>query len=121
MNLPVAQEARILQPWNQPQHPRLLAKLQMILETDQVVAVRAQILLAQLHHGPRRPSGARIAQPHRLHRPKAQRIAAAPRQHLDRQAAFKVVELLPLLVFGRLGCQQRIEKAVVLARGPSGS
>ena len=114
MNLPIAQKFRILQPRNQPQHPRLFAKLQVILKSDQVVAVRAQILLAQLHHRPRRLPRSRIAQPHRLHRPKAQRIAPPRRQHFDRQTALKIVELLPLFALRRLRRQQRIEKAVIL-------
>ena len=114
MNLPVAQEARIFEAGNQPQHPRLLAKFQMILKAHQVIAVRAQIFLAQLHHGPGRLAGARIAQAHRLHRAKAQRVAAAPGQHFDGQAALEVIGSLPLLCLGRLGRQQRIQKAVEL-------
>ncbi len=114
MNLPIAQKARILQARNQPQHARLLAKLQMILKADQVIAVGAQILLAQLHHGPGRPASPRVAQANRLHRAEAQCIAAAPGQHLDGQAALEIVQLLPLFRLGRFGRQQRIEKTVVL-------
>ena len=45
MYLPVAQKARILQPRNQPQHARLLAEFQVILEADQIVGIRSQIFL----------------------------------------------------------------------------
>ena len=96
MNLPVTQEACILEARNQPQHARLFAELEVILKADQVIAVGAQVFFAKLHHGPRREPGARIAQPYRLHRPETQRIAPAPGQHLNRQAALKIVELLPL-------------------------
>ena len=50
MNLPVAQEARIFQAGDQPQHARLLAEAEMVLEADQIVGVGAQILLPELHH-----------------------------------------------------------------------
>ena len=114
MDLPVAQEARVFEAGNQPQNAGLLAELQMILEADQVVTVGAQIFLAQLHDRPRRLAGARIAQAHRLHGAEAQRIAAAAGKHFDRQAALKVIQLLPLLGFGGFGCKQRIQKAVEL-------
>ncbi len=114
MNLPVAQEARIFEAGNQPQHTRLLAKLQMILEADQVITVSAQILLAQLHHGPGRLAGARIAQAHRLHRAKAQRISPPPGKNFDGQTALEVIRSLPCLCFSRLSRQQRIQKAIEL-------
>ena len=86
----------------------------MVLKADKVVAVGAQVLFAQLHNGPGRSAGARIAQAHRLHRPKSQGIAASAGQHFDGQAAFKVIKLLPLLGFGSLGGQQCVKKAIEL-------
>ena len=77
MNLPVAQEARILEPRNQPQHPCLIVPLQVILKSDEVVAVGAEIFFAQLHHGPGYFAGSRIAQADGLHRSEAQRVASA--------------------------------------------
>ena len=114
MNLPVAQEARIFKPGNQAQHACLLAKLQVILKSDQVVGIGAQIFLAQLHHRIRNASGARIFQSDRLHGAEAQRVAAAPRDLFDRQAALEVVQLLPVAFFDRLRRDQRIVEAVVL-------
>ena len=114
MNLPVAKEARVLQAGNQPQYARLLAKFQMVLKTHQVITVSAQIFFAQLHHGPGRPAGARVAQTHRLHRTESQSVAASTGQHFDGQAALEIVEFLPLFGLGRLCCQQRIQKAIEL-------
>src|ERR1700728_15893 len=114
MNLAVAQEPRILKPRDQTQHPRLLAPFEVILKADKVIAIGAQIFFAQLHHGPWRFAGARIAQADGLHRPEAERVAAATRQNLDGQTAFEIIELLPLLRLRGLSGQQRVEKAVVL-------
>ena len=49
VNLSIAQETRILQTRNQPQHSRLVAKLQMILKSDQVIGIGPQVFLPQLH------------------------------------------------------------------------
>src|SRR5580700_6226420 len=46
VNLPIAQEPRAFQPRDETQHPRLLAEFQMILESDKVVRICAQIFLA---------------------------------------------------------------------------
>src|SRR5215470_8807295 len=43
VNLPVPEKASMLEPRNQPQHARLLAEVQMILESDEVVRIRSQI------------------------------------------------------------------------------
>ena len=60
MDLAEAQELGVLEPGNQAQNARLLAEPQLILKADQVEAVGAQILLAQLHDGPGPAAGARI-------------------------------------------------------------
>src|SRR5215469_13137707 len=114
MDLSIAQEVRIFEPGDQPQHPRLLSVFQMILEADQIVGIRALVLLAQLHYRVRNLSGAWIFESHRLHWTKAQRLAPAPRDLLNRQTAFKVVQLLPVLAFDRLRLDQRVIKTIVL-------
>ena len=86
----------------------------MVLEADKVVAVGADILLAQLHHGPRCLARARIAQAYRLHGAEAQGVAAAAGENFNRQTAFKIVELLPLFRLGGLGLKQRVKKAIEL-------
>ena len=113
VNLAVAKEFGLLQPGNQAQNPCLLAEFQVVLEADQVVGVGAKVLAAQLHHRLGHLAGARIAQAYGLHGAEAQRIPAAPRQFLDRQAAFEVFQLLPFLAFDCLGGDEGIVEAVV--------
>ena len=67
----------------------------MVLEADEVVAVGAEIFLAQLHDGPGHLAGARIAQADGLHGAEAEGVAAAAGGLFDGQAAFEVVELFP--------------------------
>ena len=114
MNLAVAQKARVFEAGNEAQYARLVAKLEVVLEADQVVTLGAQIFLSQLNHGPGPLASARIAKAHGFHRPEAQRIAATAGEFFNRQAAFKVIELFPLSGFGGLGGQQGVEKAIVL-------
>ena len=114
MNLPIAQEASIFQSRNQPQHARLFAKLQVVLKTDQIIAVGAQVFFAQLHNGPGSFAGAGIAQADGLHRAKAQGVAAAASQNLNRQAAFEIIGFFPLFALGGLSGKQRIQEAVEL-------
>ena len=115
MDLAEAQELGVLQARNQAQDARLLAEFQVILEAHQVEAVGAQVLLAELHHGPRAPAGARIGQAHGLHGAEAQRVAPAPRQLLDGQAGFEKRRI----VFGDvrgdgLRREQLVHEALVL-------
>ncbi len=60
MNLSIAQKPRILQARNQPQHARLLAKFQMVLESHKIIGIRPQIFLPQLHHRIRHSPSPRI-------------------------------------------------------------
>ena len=70
---------------------------------------------ARPHAAACRPRVVRIGQPDRLHRPEAQRLAAALGHHLDRQAAVEVGRgLLPLLERGLLARQQRVDERLVL-------
>src|SRR5271165_119591 len=96
VNLSVAQKTRILQAGNQAQHARLFAKLQMILESHQVVGIRPQVLLPQLHHRIGHLAGAGIDESHRLHRTEAKGVAPAASNLLNRQAALKIVQLFPI-------------------------
>ena len=116
MNLSVTQKSRILQTRDQPQHTRLIAKLQMILEADQVVRIRPQVLLPQLHHRIWHFAGARIDESHRLHRTEAKRVASAPGNLLNRQTTFKVVQLFPVTLLDRVSGEESIVKAAVLLR-----
>src|SRR5438477_8605182 len=49
VDLTIPQETRILEPRNQTKDTRLFTKFQVILETHEVVGVRAQVFLPQLH------------------------------------------------------------------------
>src|ERR1700751_5296928 len=71
MNLSVAQESGVLESRDQSQHAALVSELQVILKADEIVRIRAQIFLPQLHHCMRWLAGSRIPQTHRLHRTEA--------------------------------------------------
>src|ERR1700722_6571030 len=57
MDLAVAQELRVLKTRNHAEDALLFAELEVVLEADEVVAVSAQILHAQLNAGVGSPSG----------------------------------------------------------------
>ena len=94
-----AHELGVLQARDQPQHPLLLAPLEVGLEAHQVPEPAVLVFLAQLHHrvGPLGPAHvpvvqvapAGIPEPDRLERPVAHRVFAAAGQLLNWQAAFK--------------------------------
>src|SRR5438270_10859597 len=102
MNLTVTDESGIFQPGNQPQNTRLLAELQVILKSDQIVRVRTQIFLAQLDHRMWHQPGTRVFQSDWLHRADAQRIPRTASDLYNRQAALEVIQLLPVALFHRL-------------------
>src|SRR5205085_3065517 len=99
MDLAIAQEAGIFQPGDETQYACLLAKTQMVLEADQVVAGGAQIFLAKLHHRIGHAPAARIDQSDRLHRAEAQSVAAAARDFFNGQAGLEIIQLLPAMAF----------------------
>src|SRR6185503_19164520 len=66
MNLTEAHELSLLEPRDQTQHSFLFAEFQMVLETDEVVAVGQQVFLAKLHNRPRLPPVAVTAWRHRF-------------------------------------------------------
>ena len=111
-----------LQPRNRPEHPRLLAVLQLGLEADHVEQGAERVVLAQLHHGVGLLARAvRVREPEGLHRPVPQRFAAALGHHLDRQAAVEVGRALPLAELGLVAGEERVDEGFVLRRGRAGS
>src|SRR5271163_754032 len=98
MNLSVAEEARVFEAGDQTQHARLLAEFQVILEADEVVGIGTQIFLAQLYDGVRHSAGARVFEADWLHGAETERVASAARDLFDGQAAFEVVEILPVFL-----------------------
>ena len=107
-------ELGLLEPGNHAQHARLLSPLQLRLKAHEAVVIAGQIVLAQLHGGVRLPSGSRIGQPDRLHRPEAQRVFAAMRHHFDRQAAFEELLLVEIVHGRRFGRRERRIKRAIL-------
>src|SRR5580704_10977819 len=86
----------------------------MVLKSHQVVGVRSQIFLPQLHNRVWHLAGAGILQSNRLHRPESQSVASPACNFFDRQAAFEIIQLLPVLFLDRLSCQKSIVEAAVL-------
>ena len=112
-----ADELRLLEPGDQPQHTRLLAPFELRLEPDEAEVIAGEIVLPQLHGGEGRAPGARVDETDRLHRPEAQRLAAAMRHHLDRQAALEELLLLEIVDRRRLGAHECVVERVVLRLG----
>ena len=112
-------EFRILEPGNAAEHALLRAMLQLGLETDDVVERAELVVLAQLHDRVRlygRIVG--IGQADRLHRPVPQRLAAALRHHLDRQATVEIRRVgFPIFEVDLFASQERVDKGVVLFLG----
>ena len=86
-----AGEFGVLQARDGAEDAHLLAVLQLGLEADHVEQRAELVVLAQLHHRVGLYVGrVRIGEAERLHRPVAQRFAAALGHHLDRQAAVEI-------------------------------
>ena len=101
---PEPHELGILESGNEPQDTSLLAPLHLRLEADEAEVVARKVVLSELHAGVRLAPGARIGQAHRLHRPEPQRVDAAARHHLDRQAPleeFRIVKFVQRRLLGR--------------------
>src|SRR5712691_6708181 len=115
MDLSEANELCSLESGNQTKHTFLLAELEMVLKTNEVVAVGKQILLPELHDSERLAISARVAKPNRLHRTVTQRVSSATRKLFDGQATLEVHRLFELVKRDRFGGEQRlIEPAVLL-------
>ena len=116
-------EFGVLEPGNGAEDALLRAVLQLGLEADHVVERAELVVLAQLHDGVglhRRI--VRIGEPDRLHRPVAQRLAAALGHHLDRQAAVEIGRVgLPVLEVDLLAGEQRVDEGVVLLFASAGN
>ena len=112
-------ELGVLEPGNGAEDALLRAVLQLGLEADHVVERAELVVLAQLHDGVglyRRI--VRIGEADRLHRPVAQRLAAALGHHLDRQAAVEIGRVgLPFLEVDLLARDQRVDEGVILLFG----
>ncbi len=117
-----AHELGLLEPRDHPQHSRLLAPLQLRLESDEAVVIAGEVVLPQLHRGIRLPPGSRIRQPDRLHRTEPQRVFAPMRHHLDRQAPFEELLLVEIVHGGRFCAdERRIERPIFVCASSDSS
>src|SRR5215813_4607508 len=114
MNLAVTKEAAVLKSRNQAEHACLVCESQMILKSDQIVRIRAQIFLSQLDDRVGLSASPGITQANGFHRSKAQCVAASAGNLLDWQTSLEVVEFLPIALVDRLRRYQCIIEAVIL-------
>ena len=91
VDLAVADERGIFQAGDEAEDARLLAELEVVLEADQVVAVCAQVFLAQLDDGVGPPAGFGVGEAD-SRRAEAERVAAAAGRLFDGQASLEVVD-----------------------------
>src|SRR6185503_18510876 len=91
----------------------LVAPLEAALEADEVEVGAGEVLLLQLHHRVR-PAAVGRGKPHRLHRSVAQRVDAAPRHLLDRQAALEEEGALEVMQRQHFGCDEGGDERLVL-------
>src|SRR5215475_12380467 len=91
MNLPQTKELCALESGNHAEDAFLFGKFQMILKADDVVAGLHQIFLPKLNDGVRHSACGRILQTDRTHRPKPQRVPAAPGELFDRETRFEIM------------------------------
>ena len=110
---PVTDDAALLQPGDHRQQALLLSPFQMRLEADDIIQRIYGIVLAQLHDRIR-TAAIRALQPHRLHRPKQQRLASAARHLLHRHASFEIDLPVDVVHLGAFSMDQLVIKAVEL-------
>ncbi len=113
-------ELRLFQAGNQPEHPGLLAPLELGLEAHQAEVIAGEIILPQLYGGEWRTTRARVHQTDRLHRSEAQRVNPPMRHDLDRQASFEEPLLVEVVHRGRFRVDQGIVEAAASPSRVSG-
>src|SRR5688572_11914593 len=109
-----AHELGLLEPGDQPEDARLLAPLDLRLEADEAEVIAGESVLTQLHDRVRLAPAARIDEADRLHRSEPQRVAAAVRHDLDRQAPLEEPFFVEIVDRRRLGGDERVVEALVL-------
>ena len=122
VDLSEAEELGVLEAGDEAQDARLFAELHVVLEADEVVAVGAEIFLAELHDGPGTAAGARVVEAHGLHGAEAEGVAAAARDLFDGEAGLEVGGV----VFGNVGgdgvgFEQLVDESARTGRGRAGS
>src|SRR5258706_3459076 len=99
MDAPIPEKLRVLETRNGPEDPLLRRGFQSRLKTNQVPHLRGAILLPQLYHGVWLTPGASpgINQSNWFHRSEPQGLRSSLRHFLDREAAFEIGPLVPLV------------------------
>ena len=117
--LPNRRNSAVVEPGNHREHPALFGYPEPGLESDQVPHLSRAVLAPELHHRERLPARPRLGKAHRLHRPEAERVAAAAGHLLDRQAPFEVRHLVELVRGELIGGEERIDERARTPRRPS--
>ena len=92
VDLAVAQEGGVFEAGDEAEDAVLLAELEVVLEADEVVAVGAEVFLAELDDGVGPAAGFGVGEADGLHGAEAEGVAAAAGGLFDGEAAFEVLE-----------------------------
>src|SRR5205814_10042551 len=101
-------ELCLFEAWDEPQDARLIAPFDLRLKSDEAEMIGGEVVLTQLDGRERLAAGPGIDQADRLHRPEAQRVAAAVRHDFNRQTAFEEAFLVEIVN----GCRFRVDQRV---------
>ena len=92
VDLAVAEERCVFEAGDEAEDAGLLAELEVVLEADEVVAVGAEVFLAELDDGVGPAAGLGVGEADGLHGAEAEGVAAAAGGLFDGEAAFEVLE-----------------------------
>ncbi len=92
VDLAVAEERCVFEAGDEAEDAGLLAELEVVLEAYEVVAVGAEVLLAELDDGVGPAAGFGVGEADGLHGAEAEGVAAAAGGLFDGEAAFEVLE-----------------------------
>ena len=92
VDLAVAEEGGVFEAGDEAEDAVLFAEFEVVLEADEVVAVGAEVFLAELDDGVGPAAGFGVGEADGLHGAEAEGVAAAAGGLFDGEAAFEVVE-----------------------------
>ena len=108
------EELGLFQPRDHAKNTELLGVFHPRLEADEVVSGHGRVLRAELDHRVGAAPRVRVLEADRLHRPVAQRVLAALRHDLARQAPLEVLRVLELARRHLLGRRESAHEGAVL-------
>ena len=97
VDLAVAEEVGVFEAGDEAEDSVLLAELEVVLEADEVVAVGAEVFLAELDYGVGPAAGFGVGEAYGLHGAEAEGVAASAGGLFDGEAAFEVLEFFEFL------------------------